>query len=80
MQDPVKHIHKRKSWNRAFSSTAIKEYEHIVANRVRQLVGSLENLVHGSAPEGALLDIAAWLNYFYVRVDYHHCAKLDSDL
>jgi len=64
-RDPVKHMHQRKPWNRAFSSTAMKEYEDIVANRVRQLVGCLENLVDRSAPkEGALLDIAAWLNYF----------------
>ena len=64
-RDPVKHMHRRKPWNRAFSSTAIKEYEHIVANRIRQLVNCLENSVHGSSPEeGALLDIAAWLNYF----------------
>jgi len=58
-------MHQRKPWNRAFSSTAMKEYEDIVANRIRQLVGSLENLVLRSAPkEGALLDIATWLNYF----------------
>ena len=64
-RDPVKHLHQRKSWNRAFSSTAMKEYEDIVANRVRQLVSCLENLVHRSAPtEGALLDISAWFNYF----------------
>ena len=43
----------------------MKEYEDIVANRIRQLVGSLENLVLRSAPkDGASLDIAAWLNYF----------------
>jgi len=43
----------------------MKEYEDIVANRVRQLVSCLENLVHRSAPkDSALLDIAAWLNYF----------------
>ena len=44
---------------------AMKEYEDIVANRIRQLLSSLEDLVHRSASkEGALLDIAAWLNYF----------------
>jgi len=44
---------------------AMKEYEDIVANRIRQLSSCLEKLVHGSArKEGALLDIAAWLNYF----------------
>ena len=43
----------------------MKEYEDIVANRIRQLVSSVENLVRRSAPkEDALLDIATWLNYF----------------
>jgi len=65
LRDPVKRVHQRKPWNRAFSSTAMKEYEDIVANRIRQLSSCLENLVDRSAPkDGALLDIAAWLNYF----------------
>ena len=64
-RDPVKHMHQRKSWDRAFSSAAMKEYEDIVANRIRQLSSCLEKLVHESTrKEGALLDIGAWLNYF----------------
>ena len=43
----------------------MKEYEDIVANRIRQLSSCLENLVHGSArKEGAQVDIARWLSYF----------------
>jgi hypothetical protein len=43
----------------------VKEYEVIVAKRFRQLIGCLENLVHGSdRKEGVVLDVAAWLNYF----------------
>ena len=58
-------MHQRKPWNRAFSSTAMKEYEDIVANRIRQLSGCLENLVHESPrKEGAQVDIATWLSYF----------------
>ena len=58
-------MQQRKPWTQAFSSTAMKEYEGIVANRIRQLLGCLENLVHGSArKEGASLDVAAWLRYF----------------
>jgi len=58
-------MQQRKPWTQAFSSTAMKEYEGIVANRIRQLLGCLENLVHGSArKEGAPLDMAAWLRYF----------------
>jgi len=58
-------MQQRKLWNRAFSSTAMKEYEIIVAKRSRQLIGCLENLVRGSdLKEGVVLDAAAWLNYF----------------
>jgi hypothetical protein len=58
-------MQQRKPWNRAFSSTAVKEYEVIVAKRSRQLIGCLENLVRGSdRKEGVVLDVSAWLNYF----------------
>ena len=58
-------MHQRKLWNRAFSSTALKEYEVTLAKRVRQLIDCLENRVHGSdRKEGAVLDVAAWLSYF----------------
>ena len=58
-------MQQRKLWNRGFSSTALKEYEVIMAKRARQLIDRLENLVHGSdRNRGVVLDIAAWLNYF----------------
>jgi len=58
-------MRQRKPWNRAFSSTAMKEYEVIMAKRARQLIDCLENLVQGSGrTDGAVLDMATWLNYF----------------
>ncbi|KAI9507521.1 high nitrogen upregulated cytochrome P450 monooxygenase 2 [Russula earlei] len=64
-RDPVKHLHLRKPWNRAFSSAALKEYEVILASRTRQLVNCLGDLVHESGRnDGAVLDIAAWFIYF----------------
>jgi hypothetical protein len=58
-------MQQRKPWNQAFSSTALKEYEVIVANRIRQLIGCLEDQVHDSRrKEGAVFDMATWLNYF----------------
>ncbi|KAI0279986.1 cytochrome P450 [Russula aff. rugulosa BPL654] len=64
-RDPVKHMHQRKLWNRAFSSTALKEYEVIMAKRIRQLIDCLEDRVHGSDRKGGVvLDMVAWLNYF----------------
>ncbi len=64
-RDPAKHLQQRKPWNRAFASTALKEYEVIMAKRARQLIDCLENLVQGSGrTDGAVLDMATWLNYF----------------
>jgi cytochrome P450 len=58
-------MRQRKPWNRAFSSAALKDYEVIVAKRTRQLIGCLDDLVHGSSrKKGAVLDIGAWLSYF----------------
>jgi hypothetical protein len=58
-------MHERKPWNRAFSSTALKEYEIIVAKRVRQLVGCLEDMIEKSDEKAnAVVDMAQWINYF----------------
>jgi cytochrome P450 len=58
-------MQQRKLWNRAFSSTALKEYEVIMAKRAGQLIDCLENLVQGSDRKGGVvLDMATWLNYF----------------
>ena len=58
-------MEQRKPWNRAFSSAAMKEYEVIVAKRVRQLVGCLEELIERSDERAsAVVDIARWLKYF----------------
>ena len=64
-RDPVLHMHQRKPWNRAFSTAAVKEYEIIVANRIRQLVGRLEDIVQSSDDKAnAVMDVARWLKYF----------------
>jgi cytochrome P450 len=58
-------MHQRKPWNRAFSSTALKEYEVILAKRTRQLVSCLEDRVNASDQKpGVVLDMAAWFGYF----------------
>jgi cytochrome P450 len=58
-------MEQRKPWNRAFSSTAMKEYEIIVAKRVRQLVGCLEDMIERSDEKAnAMVDMTQWLKYF----------------
>jgi len=64
-RDPIKHMHQRKPWNRAFSSAAVKEYEEIAAKRTRQFLGCLEDVAHrSSGNKGVVLDMASWFNYF----------------
>ena len=58
-------MHQRKPWNRAFSSTALKEYEILVAKRVRQLVECLEDMIERSDEKKyAVVDMTQWLKYF----------------
>ena len=64
-RDPFMHMHQRKPWNRAFSSTSLKEYEVVLATRARQLVSCLEDRVNGSDQKlGVVLDVATWFSYF----------------
>lgn len=57
LQDPAEHARRRKPWNRAFNSAALKEYQPTVAKRVAQLVETLQ------AQEGET-DLAEWISYF----------------
>jgi hypothetical protein len=59
-------MEERKPWNRAFSSTAMKDYEIIVAKRVRQLAGCLEDMIErsGEKANAAMMDMAQWFDYF----------------
>ncbi|KAI9447484.1 high nitrogen upregulated cytochrome P450 monooxygenase 2 [Lactarius indigo] len=64
-RDPILHMHQRRPWNRAFSSAALKEYEIIVAKRVRQLVGCLDDMIRRSDRKvNTVVDINQWLKYF----------------
>ena len=64
-RDPILHMQERKPWSRAFSSTAMREYEIVVAKRVRQLVGCLEDVIERSNEKAsAVVDMAQWLKYF----------------
>ena len=64
-RDPILHMQQRKPWSRAFSSAAMKEYEVIVAKRVRQLVGCIEDMIQRSDDKAnAVIDMAQWFKYF----------------
>ena len=58
-------MEQRKPWNRAFSSAAMKEYEIIVAMRIRQLAGCLEGMIERSSEKAnAVVDMTLWFKYF----------------
>ena len=56
-RDPVEHARRRRPWNRAFSTAALKEYEPIVAKRVSQLV-------EGISQRKGVTDLAQWISFF----------------
>ena len=57
-RDPAEHMKRRKPWNRAFSSAAVREFEPIIQHRVHQLVEALGDR------QGQVLDFAQWIRYF----------------
>jgi len=58
MRDPVEHKRRRKMWDRAFSTAAIKNYDEIVAKRARELVEQFEKRA------GQEIDLSMWMSYF----------------
>jgi cytochrome P450 len=58
IRDPTEHARRRKPWVRAFTTTALRDYEEIVGNSCRVLIDALEKR------QGEILDIAAWMSYF----------------
>ncbi|KIM78409.1 hypothetical protein PILCRDRAFT_11126 [Piloderma croceum F 1598] len=57
-QDPVEHKRRRKTWDRAFSTAAIRNYEEIVVRRARQLVEQFEKRA------GQDIDLSTWMSFF----------------
>ena len=53
------HARRRKPWNRAFNSTALKGYEEILEKRIVQLANLLDN--QSSSGE---VDLAQCISYF----------------
>ena len=56
--DTDAHLRRRKNWGRGMGPAAIKEYEHFISRRARQLVERLERRV------GEVLVVGNWFNYF----------------
>ena len=66
IRDQREHARRRKPWNRAFSITAVKDYEPTVQKRASQLMQELEK----KAKAGTEVDLSVWMKSFtYV---HHH--------
>lgn len=57
LRDSKEHTMRRRPWNRAFSSTAIKNYEPLIFARTSQLVDIL-------AKQTGTLDLLEWIHWF----------------
>ncbi|KAI0808336.1 cytochrome P450 [Fomes fomentarius] len=60
IQDVDDHLRRRRPWNRAFSASALKEYEETIAGRARMLVSALERKALASQE----VVLGKWFNYF----------------
>lgn len=62
MTNPAQHLERRKLWNRAFNTAALKGYEHIIARRA--------NLLVETVAEAKEVDLATRISWFtYVNLD-----------
>jgi len=57
MRDPALHARRRKPWNRAFNTTALKDYEPIIAARASEFVDGL-------LEQKGTVNLARWICYF----------------
>ncbi|KAJ8468958.1 hypothetical protein ONZ45_g17054 [Pleurotus djamor] len=57
VQDVQEHARRRRPWSRGLSTTALKDYEGILMNRVRQLANYL-------AQQTGPVDLSEWIGYF----------------
>lgn len=71
MTDAREHAIRRRIWNRAFSSGALRQYEPLLKKRALQLCDDLERrVIMGAIMEkngkrtGVEVDLAQWLSYF----------------
>ena len=62
IQDTETHLSRRRSWQRAFTPAAIKEYEVLLGRRTHQLVARLE-------AQAGEVRLDQWFDYFTCVAD-----------
>lgn len=58
LRDPAVHKQRRRTWDRAFSSASVKNYDELVRRRTRELLAQLERRA------GQVVDLSLWLSFF----------------
>jgi len=60
-RDPVEHSHRRRPWNRAFSTSSLKYYEPLLSKRARQVANLL-------LQQTSIVDLGTCVNHFTLDV------------
>ncbi|KAF7327427.1 hypothetical protein MKEN_00320500 [Mycena kentingensis (nom. inval.)] len=62
LRDPEEHARRRRAWNRAFSTPALKDYQILVDSRITQLTDLLSTKV------GQPIDLSCWLGWLTLDI------------
>jgi cytochrome P450 len=54
------HATRRKLWDKAFATAALRDYQPLILNRLAQLIDQLDTHTH----DGRIVDLNEWLGYF----------------
>ncbi|KAH9990628.1 high nitrogen upregulated cytochrome P450 monooxygenase 2 [Russula compacta] len=66
LRNAADHAKARQPWNRAFTGSALNEYQVIITDRVRELVDCMDGIIRDTAKERREMqvDLCAWFDYF----------------
>ena len=62
--DVNEHRERRKLWNPGFTTSALRDYQPVLSNRVLQLAEHLNKRAGKGSNKGEPLDLAEWMGFF----------------
>jgi len=57
-RNPVEHKRRRRTWERALNTTAIRNYDEVIMRRARELLEQFEKRA------GEEIDLSMWMSHF----------------
>ncbi|EIN08535.1 cytochrome P450 [Punctularia strigosozonata HHB-11173 SS5] len=63
LTDPTQHSHRRRIWERAFTSSSLRDYEPVLAHRTDLLIAALTQQADDEKAEKKTIDLARWLGF-----------------